>query len=302
MQSGRLILALLLLAGACARAAAPPAPTPTPAEPVGDPELYRILGSVPHESAAALALQRYELDHPLSFLEKVAEVASDPAAGLPARFQAVQLLGERQAGKYVPALRDALTDPDARVRAAAVVAAGRLLAKSAPTGRSVVLAALEDSAPEVQAKALEVFGASDAPLLREFLAQHPQGEAAVIARGLLRAGEERGAPLAGDTTGVLRRSTEGGIRLEFRATRRWPQWDAAVGVVSIAGGSSPAFSIPDVEVVAAVVPVFFAPDESAIVYEQGRRIYVRELRTGGVREVGTGIAPRPLPFTGEFIY
>jgi hypothetical protein len=188
------------------------------------------------------------------------------------------------------------------VRAAAVVAAGKLFAKSGSAGTGVLVAALEDTTPAVQAKALELLGARDLPLLRDFLARHPTGEAATIARGLVHAGEDRGAPLEADSAGVLRRVTAGGLRLEFRPTRSWPEWDAAVGTVTIGGGTSPALTIPDVEVVRQVVPVFFSPGETAIVYEQGRRIYVRNLQTGQVHDVGVGIAPRPLPFTEEFVY
>jgi len=307
MRSARLMLALLLLAGGCARATSTvPAALEQAAaenpERTGDSALVRILGVVPLDSAAEVALQRYELDHPISFLEAVGQVAEDPGAGMAARYNAVRLLGERTATRQMWSLRSALEDRDPRVRAAAVVAAGRILDKTERNGMDLVKAALEDSAPEVQAKALEVLGQRDVPLLRDFLARHPAGEAAAIARGLLQAAEERGAPLAADSAGVLRRITVGGLRLEFRPVRSWPEWGAAVGTVTIGGGTSPAVTIPDVEMVSNVVPVFFSPDESAIVYEQGRRIYVRELRTGGVRDVGTGIAPRPLPFSEDFMY
>jgi len=304
-HSGRLLLALFLLAAGCAHAATPGAVPPeyagSPAERTGDLALYQILGKVPLDSAAEQALQRYELEHEGAFLENVAEVAADPAAGTAARYNAVMLLGDRQGANHLMALRDALSDRDPRVRAAVVVAAGKIMGNG-QTGRALIVSALDDPAPEVQGKALEVLGTSDAPLLRAFLARHPQGEATVIARGLLQAAEERGAPLASDSAGGLHRMTAGGLRLDFQPTQRWPKWEAAVGTVTIGRRTSPAFSIPDVEVVAGIVPAFFAPDESAIVYEQARHIYVRDLRTGAVRELGSGIAPRPLPFTEDFVY
>jgi hypothetical protein len=303
MQPRRLIFLLLPLALGCAGASAPAAPDARPlAERSSDPELHAILDTVPLDSAAEVALQNYELAHPISFLANLAEVAADPAAGPEAKFHAVRLLGERDGRKQTWALMEALGDRDPRVRTAAVVAAGRFLEKSGLTGLGVVKAALEDREPAVQAKALEVLGPRDLQLLRDFLVRHPGGEAAEIARGLLHAGEDRGAPLAADSAGVLRRVTAGGITLEFRPVRRWPQWDAAEGTVTVGGQTSAAVTISDVEVVAGVVPVFFAPDESALVYEHARRIYVRDLRTGAVREVGSGIAPRPLPFTEDFIY
>jgi len=286
---------------ACARTSAPPAqPVSTQAR-IGDPVLYEILGTVPPDSAAELALQHYELTHPLDFLADIADVASDPAAGTPARYNAVLLLGDRKAGAYVNALQDALTDRDPRVRAAAVVAAGKILAASGVTGKSVLVSALEDPEAEVQAKALEVLGVRDLPLLRGFLGRHPDGEGAVIARGLLQSAEQRGAPLAADSTGLLQRTTMGGLHLVFSPTRRWPEWGAEVGTVVITGGTNEV-SIPHVEVVEDVVPVFFSPDESALVYEQDRQVFVRDLATGQTREIGPGIAPRPLPFTDDFVF
>ena len=300
-QSGRLTLALLLLAG-CARAATPSPPVVSPEARIGDPALYRILGTVPLDSAAEQALQRYELDHPVSFLEELADVAADPAAGTPARYHAVMLLGQRQAGQYVNALAAALSDPDPRVRAAAVVAAGKILDASGSTGKSLAVAALEDSAPEVQAKALEVLGTRDLPLLRDFLLHHPDGEVAIIARGLVQSAEQRGAPVLADSAGVLRRATVGGLKLEFTPTERWPEWDAALGTVRITGEPSLMVTIPDIEVVAGVVPVFFSPDEGAIVYEQNRHVFVRDLASGATRDLGSGIAPRPLPFSDDFVF
>jgi len=72
--------------------------------------------------------------------------------------------------------------------------------------------------------------------------------------------------------------------------------------VTITGGKSPEVSTPNVEVVAGVVPVFFSLDESAVVYEQDRHVFVRELGSGATRDLGPGIAPRPLPFTDDFVY
>jgi hypothetical protein len=306
MQTVRLLIALLLVAAGCAHTPPPspaaPAESTAPEPSAGDPVLHQIMSRVPLDSAGGIALQRYELDHPISFLDNVAEIAEGAASGVEARYNAVSLLGERAAARYTPSLRAALGDRDPRVRAAAVVAAGKILDKTGRSGLSVLVAALADSAPEVQATALQVLGARDVALLRDFLARHQQGETATIARDLLHAAEQRGAPLAPDSAGVLRRTTNGGLELEFRPSRRWAEWGAATGAVTIRRGTSPVVTIPDVEVVSDVVPVFFAPDEGAIVYEQGRRIRVRDLRSGEIREVGGGIAPRPLPFTDDFIY
>jgi hypothetical protein len=72
--------------------------------------------------------------------------------------------------------------------------------------------------------------------------------------------------------------------------------------VTIGSETSPAVHLENMEVVAGVVPAFFSPEEDMVVYEQGRQIFVRELATGTVRQLGPGIAPRPLPFTADFVF
>src|SRR5690606_28633175 len=102
----------------------------------------------------------------------------------------------------------------------------------------------------------------DVELLREFLASGPPPEVAKIATDLVRIAEERGAPLAAAAAGdgaaasgpraaakaahddgaplVLSRTSASGARIEFRATKRWPQWDAAVGQLAVAApGAAP---------------------------------------------------------------
>jgi hypothetical protein len=57
-----------------------------------------------------------------------------------------------------------------------------------------------------------------------------------------------------------------------------------------------------VEVVGRVVPAFFDPSRTAVVFEAGREIRVRDLRTGGTTVIGPGIAPRAIPFTPYFVF
>ncbi|HEX8670693.1 MAG TPA: hypothetical protein VF710_02340, partial [Longimicrobium sp.] len=57
-----------------------------------------------------------------------------------------------------------------------------------------------------------------------------------------------------------------------------------------------------VEVVESVVPAFLNSARTMVVYEAGRVIHVRDLRSGETRVVAPGIAPRPLPLTDRFVF
>lgn len=302
MQHSISKLAILCLTIACAGASTGVPATPPPAgERQGDPRLYALLGAVPLAPAAQDSLDAYEREHWRDFMEQVGLVAEDPVAGLEARYNAVRIIGERRAAAQLPALRAAATDPDPRVRAAVVVAAARIAEKNGE-GRSLVEAALVDRAAEVQAKALELIGTSNLPLLRGFLARHDTGEIATIARSLVRVAEERGAPLAGDSAGALRRVLDEGVTLRFQPVRRLPEANAAIGTLTVTPRQGAAFSVDSIEVVQNVVPAFFSADARHIVYERGRSIHVRDLQTGATRALGPGIAPRPRPFTGDFVF
>ena len=266
----------------------------------GDPALYTILAEVPLDSAAEAALHAYEVAHTRDFLERISVIAEDAGAGVPARFNAVRILGERRRSAALPSLRVAATDRDPRVRAAVVVAAADI-AEATGQGGSLVEAALADPATEVAAKALERLGPEDLEVVRGFVARTSNPELAAMARELIRMAEERGARLAGDSAGVVRRQVTSGLALEFQPTRRWAGWDAAVGTVSLRSERG-TVQLDSIEVVRGVVPVFFTADAGRVVYERGRRIYVRDLESGAVREAGAGVAPRLLPFTGDFVY
>lgn len=290
------LLMLTLLAG-CASGGAQIDPRAR----LGDPALYAILDAVPLDSAAAAALHDYEAAHPADFLEQVAIVAEDPNAGTDPRYNAVRILGEWQRRAALPSLRAAATDRDPRVRAAVVVAASAIATQTGE-GWALVEAALADPAPEVAAMALERLGPGRVETVRAFVARQPNPELARIAREIIRVAEERGARLAADSGGVLRRQVSADVALEFRPTRAWARWDAAVGTVTIRRDGGPAVELDSIEVVRGVVPVFFSPDARHVVYERGRRIFVRALAEAAPRERGLGIAPRLLPFTGDFVF
>jgi len=54
--------------------------------------------------------------------------------------------------------------------------------------------------------------------------------------------------------------------------------------------------------VAGVVPAFFSPNRSRVVYEIDREILVVDLATRQVHSIGPGIAPRVVPFSESFVF
>jgi hypothetical protein len=242
-----------------------------------------------------------ELGHGLDPL--LSALARDAAAPEITRAHALVLLGERLATTELAAFREALRAEPVLVRAGAARGLGRLL----PVDSGVVPLlerALADPAAAVQAAALESLGDGRPELLRRYLAGGPEAEVAAVARDLLRVAEQRGAPLAYDSaTGVLRREAGDGLTLVFTPARRWPQWDAAVGELTVErAGAAPVVVAREVEAVGGVVPAFVSVAGTHLVYESARRIRVRDLETGADREVGPGIAPRLLPFSDSFVY
>jgi hypothetical protein len=298
VRRGILTLSCLLAAACAARGV----PSHIPPDPLGDPPLYGLLAAMPLEGAAADSLAAYEAAHPRDFLERIAAVAEDPGASAAIRHNAVLLLGERGAVAQLPSLQAAQQSPDLRVRGAVVTAAQRMIEGGRPQARPLVVAALADSAPEVRAKALEVLGAGDLPLLRDFLGRERDPAVTEIARGLVQAAEERGYPLAPDSAGVLRRTAAAGHQLEFVPVLRWRQWDAALGTVTITPRDGTPFRIDSVEVVRSVVPVAFSVDGRYVAYERARTMFVRDLQNGSTRSLGPGIAPRLRPFSDEFVF
>jgi hypothetical protein len=216
---------------------------------------------------------------------------------------ALFVLAQRRASTHLHTFRNALDAEDVRVRAMAASAMREFVAVLPREAISIARMALADPEPEVQAQALQILGDNDVELLRAYLRRAPNAELRTIAQDLVQLAEQRGAPLEGDsTTGELSRETTDGYRITFTPVRHWPQWDAGFGTVRIEKGGTVLQTIEDVEAVAGVVPVFLSPGGSHVVFERGRSIIVRSLADGTERRVGAGIAPRPRPFTDEFVF
>jgi hypothetical protein len=269
----------------------------------GDPRLYHILLPYPIGAEQQDSLDAYALRHETATNYLLAEAAEDPHAPSVVRVNALFVLAQRRASTHLHTFRNALDAEDVRVRAMAASAMREFVAVLPREATSIARMALADPEPEVQAQALQILGDNDVELLRAYLRRAPNAELRTIAQDLVQLAEQRGAPLEGDsTTGELSRETTDGYRITFTPVRHWPRWDAGLGTVQIEKDGTVLQTIEDVEAVAGVVPVFLSPGARHVVFERGRSIIVRSLADGTERLVGAGIAPRPRPFTDEFVF
>jgi hypothetical protein len=293
-------VSLMAMPGCATRASQP---LSDPSRWQGDPRLYNILNVYPLADAQRDSLRLYTIEHADYVDELLAHVVEDRYAPAEARVNALLILSERTATLQLPVFRAALDDDDPRVRAMAVSSMRRFVETRPEDALQLARMALQDSHADVQAQALHVLADREPALLRSYLADAATPELRSIADDLIRVAEERGAPLAGDeVTGTLARETSHGFAVRFTPRRHWPQWNAALGDVTVTAGAGAPFTLPEIEAVAGVVPVFFAPDGDYLVYERNREIVVRSVTTGAERVVGQGMAPRALPFTNHFVF
>jgi hypothetical protein len=303
VKRNRWPLVLALLATACARGAELPSPVPPPAADAPEERLRTLLTAAEmresdHVEIAALE----ERIGPNRFLRVLAELAADSSAAPEARAHALAELGDRGAVVELWAFAPALRASDAGVRAAALAALGRMLPLAEIRVVSLLERGLRDPDPWVQAKALEGLALADPAILRRYLAGNPPAGLEAIARDLVAVAEHRGAPVPRAPDGYRVRE-DGYGRLEFRPARTWEGWEAEVGELWVAPrGGAPVLLSREVEVVGGVIPAFFSPEGSALVYEAGRRVRVRDLQSGREREAGPGVAPRALPFSNHFVF
>jgi hypothetical protein len=232
-------------------------------------------------------------------------LVEDETADDHVRANAAILLADRQAPGTVHLLRRQLTASSSDVlRAAAVRILQRFAADSAGA-RNALRAAAGDPSATVRLSVLQRLDVEDAPLVRSLLAREGDPQVRTIARQLLELLEARGAPLVRDARGDLRTSgRENTPQIVFH-----PTWvDSAGGVevgglwVELPGGSTLVPLAQDVEVVDDVVPAFLDPGRSIIVYESGREVRVRNLRSDESRSLGPGVAPRVIPFTDYIVF
>jgi hypothetical protein len=168
---------------------------------------------------------------------------------------------------------------------------------------TILRAALRDPEQAVQVRALEAIGERDATALRDYLETGPAPQLASVAEGLLLAAEQRGAPLDPQQNGSLVKTEPAGARIIYERQRFWPGSDLSAGTLDLVTPDGARVRLGDsVEVARGVLPAFFSSDGMHVVFEEARTIRVHHVATGETESVGHGIAPRPLPFTDDFVY
>jgi len=292
---------LLLAAVSCSRAVSGSAPPDRGAFPY-DAALFDVLAADPGP-AALDSLDALEARTRDDLTGTLVTVAEDPALHPLLRANAVLLIGRRHPPAHLIVLGPLLDEADERIRLATVVALRDYLPGRPEPAMHLLARALRDPSPAVRARVLETVAERDPVLLRDYVAREPSAELVAIARELILVAEQRGAALVPGPDGSLARTGPAGHTLRFERVRSWPSWEAAAGRLTLTvPGGEPVTLGEAVEVSRDVVPAFFSPDGRYVVYEDARRVRVRDIETSEERDLGEGIAPRPLPFTGDFVF
>jgi hypothetical protein len=231
-------------------------------------------------------------------------LARDPSANTTARANALALLADRGSPAALPTLGAALlTEEIPRLRIAAVFGLTRL-ADTSLAAANLVKAAVSDPARSVRLNALQVLDIREVATMRRVIENDSDREVRAVAIQLVAIAESRAAPLARDRRGALRTTgTAEDPAIVFRPVRAEPVWGIATGDLRIELPQDRDIPLTaSAEVVGNVVPAFFSPDRSRAVFEGEREIRVVDLSRREIVTTGPGIAPRPIPFTNEFVF
>lgn len=296
------LLALPLLAagglGACGAFRHVPLPAPVRLS----AEVTQILNT--EEPSAAFFQERARLEAMGPELDPVlAELVRDGSVDERVRANAAILLADRGAPIAVYLLRrQLLASPSDALRAAAVIGLWKR-SRESPEAARAIRAAATDAAPRVRLNVVQALDVEDAALLRGMLARERDPQVREIGGQLLTLFEARGAPLAADSAGTLRTAGPDTLpRVVFQPAARGVG-GASVGALWVERPGPVLVPLAQrVEEVGGVVPAFFNPARTAVVFEAEREIRIRDLRTGATRVAGAGIAPRVLPFTEYFLF
>jgi hypothetical protein len=231
-------------------------------------------------------------------------LVDDPGADLTVRSNALLLLADRRSPAAVPVLRRVVvTAEDAELRAAAVQGLQRFATESRQAANGI-RAAIDDPSRQVRLTVLQALDVEDVALIRALLRREEDAQVRSVAKALVALAESRGAPLPPEGDGTYRSTAQDNEpQIVFQ-----PSWTDTVAGIAVGAlwvqlpGDRLVPLAQRVEVVAGVVPAFLSPDRSAVVYEAEREVRVRDLKTGAMRLLGAGLAPRPIPFTDRFVY
>lgn len=292
------VLALLLLAG-CFHGE--PAVVPPPQRLTN--EVREILSN--DRPSPAFYRSRGRLERMGTEIDPVlVALVNDPDADATVRSNALLLLADRRAPAAVPVLRRVLlTSDDEALRSTAIVGLQRFASES-PQAANAIRAAINDPSSRVRLSVLQALDVEDVALIRSLLAREEDRQVRAVAKELVALAESRGAALPPEGDGTYRTTVpDGEPQIVFQPT--WTDTAAGIAVGALWVEIPQSRLIPlaqRVEVVAGVVPAFFSQDRSAVVFEADREIRVRNLKTGATRVLGSGIAPRIIPFTDRFVY
>jgi HEAT repeat protein len=231
-------------------------------------------------------------------------LARDPRARPVARANALVLLVDRGSPIAFTTLQRALLTEEVEMLRSAAVLALQRLDPGNEAAAGLIRSALGDPARTVRLNALQSLDIRDVEAIRALLEDEPDREVRQVAMQLVSLAESRGAPLAPDRRGALRTAgPDTDPHIVFRPALVDSVADYATGDLRVELPNAPDLPLaPRVEVVRNVLPAFFAPDRSAVVFEIEREIRVVDLSDRSVRSLGPGIAPRLIPFTHQFVF
>jgi len=227
----------------------------------------------------------------------------DTRARTEARADALILLADRGSPLALPTLSSALQYDNERLRSAAVLGLSRL-ARDEPAAAELIRGATTDRSRVVRLNALQSLDIRDVETIRLVLDNETDREVRQVGMQLVALAEARGAPLATDFRGTLRTvAGENEPQIVFRAFVADSTTGVSLGDLRIELPERADIPLASSALaVANVLPAFFSPSRAHVVFESSGRIGVADIGDRTVRWVGSGIAPRPIPFTNKFVF
>jgi len=231
-------------------------------------------------------------------------IAENPSARAEVRSNALILLADRRSHLALVTMERALRfSENERIRSAAVLGLNRLSADSEEAMELIRFATM-DRSRSVRLNALQSLDARDIDTMRGVLAREGDPSVLRVAVQLVSLAEARGAPLMADGRGSLRTASSGlEPQIVFRPVIADSVARVQFGDLRLEFPEGPDIPlVPSAKVVGDVVPAFFSPDRSAVVFEHLGEIRVLDVATRSVRNVAPGMAPRLIPFAHQFVY
>jgi hypothetical protein len=294
----RMLPALLLTTGGCMGGAAMEVQSPQRLA----VEIRSVLGAErpsPEYHRARLRIQ--EMGPEVDWI--LVGVIEDRRARVEMRADALILLADRRSPIAIPTLERALRYDNERLRSAAVLGLSRLAPTSEFAG-DLIRRATSDRSRAVRMNALHSLDVTDIETLRAVIEREQDREVRHVGLQLVSLAEARGAPLVADRRGALRTAAgETEPQIVFRPVVTDSATEVASGDLRLELPDGPDIPLAaSARVVGNVVPAFFSPDRSAVVFEDDGQIRVVDVGSREQVTVGPGIAPRPIPFTHHFVF